>query len=160
MPVETYVACLVLDAVCLDERGQRFGHAREHGLVTVLFLLLYLFPKLAHLASRLCLCLAIDMGVAEDEFVAQLVAHIGNVELSLLTSYLGIEHHVEEHIAQFLAYLMCVVLDEGITQFKGLFYSIGAQTFKRLLAVPRALLAQGVHHIQQPAECRHFFFSC
>ena len=88
------------------------------------------------------------------------VAHVGNVELTLLAAYLGIEDNVQEHIAQFLAYLLGVMFDEGIAQFKGLFYGIGSQTLVGLLAVPWALLAQSVHHIQQTAKRRKFLFSC
>ena len=160
LPVETHIACLVLNAVGLDERRQGLGHTGEHGLVAVLLLLLDLFPKQTDLASRLRLCLAIDMGVAEDEFVAQFVADVGNVEIALLAAYLGIEDNVQKHIAKFLAYLVGVLFDEGIAQFESLLYGVWAQALKGLLAVPGALLSEGVHHIQQTTESGQFLFFC
>ena len=98
--------------------------------------------------------------MAEFEFLHQTVAHISYVKLFLLTGYSGIKGHMEEHIAQLLADVLRIVLHQGITQFKGFFYGVGAQTFVGLLLVPRALFAQRVEHIQKAPECRHLFFSC
>jgi hypothetical protein len=54
---------------------------------------------------------AVDMRVAEDEFVATLVADIGNVKHAFFATYLGVKYDMEQDIAEFLAYLLVVILD-------------------------------------------------
>ena len=44
-PVEAHVACLVLDAVGLDEGGQGGGDAAQHGLVAAFLLQFQLLPS-------------------------------------------------------------------------------------------------------------------
>ena len=98
--------------------------------------------------------------MTEDELVAKLIAHIGNVELSLLAAYLGIEADVQQHVAQLLLYIERIILHERITQLEGLLYGIWAQALIGLLAVPRAFLTQVVQHIQQSSEGCQLLFSC
>ena len=90
--------------------------------------------------------------MAEHELVGLLVAHIGNVELLLLTADEGIEHHMLHDVAQLLHHLMVILLDEGVGQFEYLLDGVGSQTLQGLLAVPGALLAQTVLHIEQSPE--------
>ena len=56
-PVEANVAGLILNAVSLDERGQRFRHAAQHSLVAMLFLLLDLLPGNFHIGCFTLPCL-------------------------------------------------------------------------------------------------------
>ena len=53
LPVKAHVACFVLNAVGLDERGQGRGHTAEHAGVAVALTLLDLFPRLFHAGCRL-----------------------------------------------------------------------------------------------------------
>ena len=48
--------------------------------------------------------------MAEDEFVAEFIAHICDVEASLLAANLGVEGNVQEDIAQLLADIQGIVL--------------------------------------------------
>ena len=64
--------------------------------------------------------------MTEDELVAQLVADIGDVKLALLRTDLGVEHHVEQHVAQFLANLVIVFTNERVAELKDLLYGVGA----------------------------------
>ena len=102
----------------------------------------------------------IYVGMAEYEFVDKLVADIRHVKLLLLLAYLGIEAHMQQHVAQFLADIRLVVLEQGVAQFECLFYGVGSKRLVGLLAVPRTFLAQLVEHIQQTSESLEFFFSC
>ena len=98
--------------------------------------------------------------VAENEFFTQLVAHVGYVERLLFAAYLGIEAHVQQHVAQFLTNVLLVAAHQRVTQFVGFFYGVGSQAFVGLLAVPRAFHPQFVEHVEQSPERLHFLFSC
>ena len=49
------------------------------------------------------------MRVAEDEFVAEPVADIGDVEFSGLGAHLGVEDDVQQHVPQLFADLVHVM---------------------------------------------------
>ena len=69
------------------------------------------------------------MGMAKDEFVSFLEAHVGYVKVFLLPSEYGIEDDVLQHVAQFLANVLRVVVGQGIAQFVNLLNSVGPQRF-------------------------------
>ena len=100
------------------------------------------------------------MRVPVDEFITEFVADVGDVEVARLGPDFGVEDDVQQHVAQLFADVRLVVLDDGICQFVGLLDGVRPQALVRLLAVPRALLPQVVHHIEQPPERFQFFFSC
>ena len=64
--------------------------------------------------------------MTEDELVAQLVADVCDVKLALLRTDLGVEHHMEQHVAQLLANLVIILTDERVAELKDLLYSVGA----------------------------------
>ena len=97
--------------------------------------------------------------MAENQFVAKLIAHILHVEVAGFTRYLGIECYMKQYIAQFLADVLLVVLHQGITQFIRLFYGIRPQALVGLLTVPRTFLTEFIQYIQEASECFHLFFS-
>ena len=99
------------------------------------------------------------MGMTENEFVAKFVAHIGEIKLLALFADFGIEEHMEENIAQFLANLFVVTLHQGIAKFVHLFNGVGAQTFIRLLFIPRAFFTQLFEHVEYTIERFEFFLS-
>ena len=119
VPVEAHVASLVLNAISLDERGKGRGHTAEDAAVAFALALLDFLPLLAHLVGRLdrlgsglhLFALGREyVGMAEDEFVAEFIAHICDVKASLLAAYLGVEGNVQEDIAQLLADIQGIVL--------------------------------------------------
>ena len=158
-PVEAHGARLILHAVGFDERGEAARDAGEHGLVAVFFLTFELLPVLDHLARRLGLHVAVDVGVPVDEFVAKHVADVGDVEVARFGADFGVEDDVQQQVAQFLGDVVHVVRQDGVGQFIGFFDGIGPQAVHRLFAVPRAFFAQIVHHVQQSGERLQFFFS-
>ena len=160
VPVKAHVTGLFLNTVSLDQGGQGIRHASEDGLVAILFGLLDLLPTLEYLTRRIGDSIPIDMRMTVYQLVAQLVANVGNIEVTLLASYLGIKDHMQEHVTQLLADVLVVVLEQSVTQLKRLLYRVGTQAFVGLFAVPRTFLPQVVHHIQQTTECLQFFFFC
>ena len=98
------------------------------------------------------------MGVAENQFVALLVENVCYVELLLLLSDAGVEHHVHDDVAQFLANLLWLVLHQRVAEFIYFLDGVGAQAFVGLFPVPRAFLSESVEHVEQPTKCRQFFF--
>ena len=98
--------------------------------------------------------------MAENQFVAQLVTDIFDVEVSCLRTDFCIERYVQQYISQLLANIFFVIPHQGITKLVSLFYSVGAQTFIRLLAVPWTFDPKLVEDVQKAAEGFHLFFSC
>ncbi len=92
------------------------------------------------------------MRMAVYQLVAELVADIRYVERPFLAAYLGVEHHMEEDIAQFLADVPVVFLQKRVGKFIHLLYRVGTQRLVGLFPVPRTFLAQRVHHVEQTAE--------
>ena len=66
---------------------------------------------------------------------------------------------MKQHVTQFLFNVQRVVLHQRVTQFVGLLNGVGTQALISLLAVPGALLAQVIQHIQQAPESCHLLFS-
>ena len=89
----------------------------------------------------------IDMWMAEYQFVGQFAAHIAHVEITLLAGNLGIKADMQQHVAQFLAYIGQVIVQQGVTQFVCLFDGVWSERLKCLLLVPRAFGSQLVQYI-------------
>ena len=96
--------------------------------------------------------------MAENQFVALFVEHVGYVEQLFLLSDAGIEHHVHDDIAQFLANLLWLVSHQCIAEFIHFLNGVRAQAFVRLLSVPRAFFSQCIEHVEQSAKSLQFFF--
>ena len=92
------------------------------------------------------------MGMAEDELVGLRIANIGEIKIIRFGTYLCIEEHMHQHVAQLLADVVGVVFHECVAKFKRFLYGIGAQALVGLLLVPRALLAQLVENVHEPAK--------
>ena len=99
LPVEAHATRLILYAVGLDEGRQGGRDTREDGLISILLMLLQLFPPLDDCASRLCHRFAIDVGMTIDELVAKSIGHITEVEAALLLTNGAVEDNVQEDIA-------------------------------------------------------------
>ena len=98
--------------------------------------------------------------MAENQLVAQAVAHLLDVERPGLAAYLGIKEYVEQHVAQFLANILLVVTHQCVAEFVDFFDGVGAQALIGLLAVPRTFHPQFVEHIEQSPEGFQLFLSC
>ena len=101
--------------------------------------------------------LAVDVRMAVDEFVAQSVHDLRVVERSGLGAQLRVEDDVQHQVAQLLADALHVAVEDGVRQLVGLLDGVLAQRFEGLLAIPRALLPQFVHDLQQPQRRRGTF---
>ena len=67
------------------------------------------------------------MRMAVDEFVTKLVANILDIVIAGLAAYLGVEHYMQQNIAQLLADIGLVVLHYGIAELVNLFNGILAE---------------------------------
>ena len=159
LPVETYGTGLVLHPVRLDEGRKAVRNAGKHGLVAVLFLALELLPVLDHLARRLGLHVAIDVGMPVDKLVAEHVADVCYIEVTRFGADLSIEDDVQEQVAQLLGDVMHVVRQDGVGQFVGFFDGVGAEGIDGLFAVPGTFFPQVVHDVEKALESFQFFFS-
>ena len=97
--------------------------------------------------------------MTENELIAELVAHICEIELRAFFSYLGIKEHMQQHIAQFFADLFVVTAHQGVAKFIHFFDRIGTETLIRLLFVPRTLFSQLFKYVQHSIERLEFFLS-
>ena len=90
--------------------------------------------------------------MAEDEFVREFGADVGNVEFSFLCSDFGIEEHVKQDVAQFLADVLLIVVKKGITEFINFLNGVGPQALVGLLLVPRTFDAELVEDVKYAVE--------
>ena len=159
LPVKAHVGGLLLNALGLDERRQAARHPAEHHLVTTLLAHLDQFPVLEHLGGGVGLLLAEDVRMAVNQLVAQGIAHVGDVKFALLVTDFGIKDDVQQHVAQFFAYGIVILVHDGVGEFHGLLDGVGTQALVGLLAVPRALHAQLVKDVEQASESLQFLLS-
>ena len=86
--------------------------------------------------------------MAYNEFAANLVADIADVERALLFGHPGVEHDLQQQVAQFLAEQDVVGVVNGLNDFVGLFDEVFADGCMRLLTSPRdSLRAPGADFI-------------
>ena len=79
------------------------------------------------------------MGMASDHLLCQGITDIGHIKLLLFFCNFRIETDMQQHVTQFLADVMEIILDEGIAELVCLLDSIGSQTLVRLFLVPRTI---------------------
>ena len=103
--------------------------------------------------------------VPTDQLVADSRRHVVEVEpVSRLARQLGVEHHLEEQVAELLlqvrggrpgpAHGLPRQPLDGLHHLAGLLHQVGNQAPVGLLGVPRALRPQGAHHRDEPLELR------
>ena len=95
-----------------------------------------------------------------DELGVERVGHVGNVEPPLLVGYLGVEKHVQEHVAELFLYFGAVVVHESLCQFVYLLDGVRAEAFVGLFGVPRALHAKDVEGVDDAPEGVEIFLRC
>ena len=99
------------------------------------------------------------MRMTEYQFVNQMITNVRYIKLRLLFTYPGIECNMQQHVAEFLANILHIVLHQGVTEFISLLYRIRTQTLVGLLTVPRTFLAQCIQHIEHASEGLHLLFT-
>ena len=99
------------------------------------------------------------MWVAVDELIAKGIGYIAEVKGTLLLADGAIEDNVQEHIAQLLLDLLGAPREDRIGELIDLFEGIGTEALGRLLTIPRAVLAQALHDIEETAHSRQLLFS-
>ncbi len=97
------------------------------------------------------------VGVAENQFRVEGVGHVGDVKLAVLLADFGIEKHVQQHVAEFLADFGGFAVEQGLREFVHFLNRVGAQTFVGLLGVPGAFHTQDVERVHNATHSREFF---
>lgn len=77
-------------------------------------------------------------GVAVDEFLTDVVAHIVEIERTVFTLDLRMEHYLEKQVAKLLAKHFGAVLVDALAHFICFLYEVCADTFMGLYLVPGA----------------------
>jgi len=104
-----------------------------------------------------------DMRMAADKFFSQAVRHRVEVEGTRLAGDLGMQHGLQQDVAEFIADLGRIAAADGICHLVGLFDDVWDKGGVRLLHVPRAATrrTQAVHDVTQAGEgigvIEHFF---
>ncbi|MNE65788.1 hypothetical protein D3C80_1612950 [compost metagenome] len=154
MPVEADRGATLLDFVRLHQRRQRLRDIVQRRMQLFFGSLasLQLLPARRNGFAVCCIGIAEDMRVAALQFVADGVAHLIEVEQPLLLAHLGVKHHLEQQIAQFITQIGIVLALNGIQHFVGFFQGVRRDGGEGLLTIPRAThlrIAQGFHNGQQ-----------
>ncbi len=103
-----------------------------------------------------------DGGVAEHvrmaalELVRDRARHVAEVEVAALAGELGLEHHLQQEVAELEAQLARIAVVDGLDHLVGLLDDEGTERARRLLAVPGAAArrSQPVHHVDQACQLR------
>ena len=88
------------------------------------------------LIRRLHLCVAEHMRMAADHLLTQPYEQIGHRELTALGTNLGVEHHLEEQIAELFAKPIDGIGLDGFEDFVGFLDQVGLERAACLLAIP------------------------
>ena len=97
------------------------------------------------------------MWVAPHQFAADAAADLGQVEASGLAGDLGVQHHLQQQVAQVLGQVGVVAMANGIGHLVGLLQHVGHQGGVGLLQVPGAAaigIPQAGHHGLQLCQGR------
>ena len=76
------------------------------------------------------------VGVAVDEFSANAVRHIVQVEAAGVVLDVGVEHHLEQNISQFLLQMFRGALVNGLRHLIGLLQKVAPDGLVGLLHIP------------------------
>ena len=97
--------------------------------------------------------------MTEHQLASLLVADISDVKFAGFISKNGIEQHMLHDITKLLFHIMHIIVHQCVSKLEGFFNGIGAQTLKRLFAVPGALFTKALLDIKQVAKGFYFIFS-
>ena len=120
----------------------------------MLALLFKLVPVFQNLVLRIGFHRAENVRVPVNQLLADVVANIVKVEISLFGLYLRMENHLHKQIAQLLAEHFGAVRVNALADLVCLLDKIGANAFVRLHLIPRAAVfrAKNFHYLQEVAN--------
>ena len=101
-----------------------FRCTRASGFLLLLFGLDGL-PGLLDRGNVLGLAPGKDMGVAAHQLATDGAADRGQIKAALLPGDLGVEHHLQQEVTEFLFQVAIVAVANGIGHFMGLFNDVG-----------------------------------
>ena len=109
-----------------------------------------------HLVGRVGLHVAEDVRVARDELLDDARDDVVDRELPFLAKQLGLEHDLEEKVAELLAERLAIARVDRVDDLARLFEHVFAQRLERLLAVPRAAVRreEAAHDADEADERR------
>ena len=90
-----------------------------------------------------------------DQLFGDRLDHAAEIERALLLRHAGVEHDLEQQVAQLLAQVGEIAAGDGVGHLVGLFERVGRDGRKVLLQVPRAAGAgrpQRRHDLEKPAD--------
>jgi hypothetical protein len=93
-----------------------------------------------------------NMRVPSDHFARDCLDHIGKCECVLFLGHAGMEHHLQQEIAEFVAQVAEIVARDGFDDFVGFLDGVGRDRRKILFEVPRTAAAgraQPRHDLEQ-----------
>src|SRR5207248_6742242 len=157
-PIEADRGGLFGEPLRAHERGQPGGNSADRAARRIALRLplvrLDALPVLHHLARAGDAHVAEYMRVPPGELVGDAVAHLGEIELPLLTRDASLEHHLEEQIAQLLLVMMRISGLVRLDDFVRFLEQVWRQGAKRLLAIPWAPagIAQAIHDAQKAVD--------
>ncbi|MND91329.1 hypothetical protein D3C80_834440 [compost metagenome] len=92
------------------------------------------------------------MRMAADHLRGDGLNHVAKGEFTPFLGNAGVENHLQEKVAQFLAKIVHVLALDGVGDFISFFNGIGLDRLEGLHNIPRATgfrLAQGFHDLDQ-----------
>ena len=122
-----------------------------------LFLDLDRFPEGPHRGAIAGLGLAKHVGMAAHQLGADAAGYGGQVEAAGFAGDAGVQHHLQQQVAQFLLQVVVVAVADRIGQLVGLLQHVGDQGGMGLLEVPGAAafgIAEASHHRHQLGQGR------
>jgi hypothetical protein len=93
------------------------------------------------------------VGVAADHLPGDRLDHVGKGEFAFLLGHAGMEHDLQEQVAELVAQIVHVAALDGVGDLMRFLDRIGDDGRKILLDVPRAArfgIAQRGHDLDQP----------
>ena len=96
-----------------------------------------------------------DVRMASDELLGQGLHDVTEVEGALLLRHAGVEHDLEQEVAQFVTQVVEVAAHDGVDNLVGLLDGVGGDGREALLEVPRTAgsgRAQRRHDVDEPGD--------
>ena len=104
----------------------------------MLFLALELIPVAQDLLGRADLDRAENMRMAVDQLFADTVRHVADVEHAFFLFHLGVEHDLQQHVAELFFQMLGVLLVDRLADLIGLLNEVAADGLVILLPIPHA----------------------
>ena len=93
--------------------------------------------------------------MAADQLFGDRLDHVAEIERALLLRHAGVEHDLEQQVAQLVAQVGEIAAGDGVGDLVGFLERVGRDGREILLQVPRAAgagRAQRRHDLDQPAD--------